>query len=583
MQALLIDRWWSWIVPLSWQLAVWVALIAGIAWLARKAPPQVRYVLWTLVLVKAFLPPSLAVNWGVGHWGLAPIWDGLQPPVATVTENSVHASSGRNLDAAATTSPSAEAALPAQLKPREVLFGIWLLGVVVVGGSTWWQYRRLVVRTRAMQSVDEGPVRISLERLALTAGLQNAPDLLVSRETLSPFLFGLLRPRIVLPESLIDELSPRDLEGVLLHELSHCRRGDLWVGAVQAIVQSLLWFHPLVWWANARLRQERECACDQNVLNQAGVSPADYGQSLLSVLAVAKGRALYQANLVGVFEPGANIQQRLEEIMKDQPHTRTTALWYLALASLLLVFLPMAAVNSATQETAAPPAKEVTRPMPAWIVETSPAIGATDVDPNITEISVTFDRDMDDKWSWTGGPPLFPPVPEGEDPYWRDKRTCVLPVKLKKGTYYRVGINSTSFLKFRSLEGQPAPCTAIYFVTEGATKAIQSRVRVPKIVKMIPKNGATDVDPNIKAIRVTFDVPMGGGMSWTGSGENYPAGTGESPKWSSDGKTCTMQVMLEAGHKYELGINSLNHINFQSRWGVPVVPVVYQFTTEAAQ
>ena len=585
MQPWLVDRWWAWVVPLSWQLAIWVAIVAAAVWLARKASPQVRYLLWTLVLVKVFLPPSLAVNWGVGHWAIEPVRQSFNLPAIAPEGEAPDAPAG--VESPSMESPPDQSAqADVRSSSRTWLFVIWLCGVASVSGIAVLQYRRLQRQTRSMQRIDEGPLRVALERAALQARVKQVPDLFVSHDTASPFMFGLMRPCIVLPQVLVDKLSPPELDGVLLHELNHHRRGDLWIGLLQAIVQSLLWFHPLVWWANARLRHERECACDQDVLRQIDSSPADYGQTLLNVLSVARGRALYQANLVGVYEPGANVQQRLEEIMKDQPGTRAPALWYLAMASLLVVFLPMASVNSATDQptsTDQPTAtvEQASAPaMPAWVAETSPAIGATDVDPNISEITITFDRDMSKGMSWTGGGEEFPSVPEGAQAQWRDDRTCVLPVKLEKGQFYRVGINSTSHRNFRSAEGDPAPCTAIYFATEGASRAVAARVRVPKIVKMVPENGATDVDPKVKALRVTFDVPMGEGMSWTGGGEHFPEmPVGEQAKWTGGGKTCVLPVTLQPGHEYQLGINSPSHINFQSKWGVPVAPVRYQFKT----
>ena len=68
--------------------------------------------------------------------------------------------------------------------------------------------------------------------------------------------------------------------------------------------------------------------------------------------------------------------------------------------------------------------------------------------PRSTEITVTFDQEMGGGMSWTGGGPEFPPSPEGQKAQWRDKRTCVLPVKLEAGHFYRVGINSTSYQNF---------------------------------------------------------------------------------------------------------------------------------------
>ena len=72
-------------------------------------------------------------------------------------------------------------------------------------------------------------------------------------------------------------------------------------------------------------------------------------------------------------------------------------------------------------------------------------------------------------------------------------------------------------------------------------------------------------------------------MSWVGGGPNFPGVTGEQAKWSSDGKTCTLPVALQPDHEYLLGINSLQHINFQSKWGVHVEPVQYMFRTRAGK
>jgi hypothetical protein len=137
------------------------------------------------------------------------------------------------------------------------------------------------------------------------------------------------------------------------------------------------------------------------------------------------------------------------------------------------------------------------------IVATSPARGATDVDPALKEITVTFDQDMRDGMSWTGGGPEFPPTPEGQQAHWRDKRTCVLPVKLESGHRYRVGINSPSYRNFRSASGLPAPTSAIWFTTSGTSAAPKGESRAPKIVSLKPSNGAQDASPDLKELRVT--------------------------------------------------------------------------------
>ncbi len=124
--------------------------------------------------------------------------------------------------------------------------------------------------------------------------------------------------------------------------------------------------------------------------------------------------------------------------------------------------------------------------------------------------------------SWTGGPPDFPPADETREPHWKDKRTCVLPVKLAKGQFYRLGINSKSFTNFRGASGTAAPPSVICFTTKGAKKSLERRLRVPTIVELEPPNGGQGINPSIKALRVTFDMPMGEGFSWTGGGPKFP-------------------------------------------------------------
>lgn len=236
-----------------------------------------------------------------------------------------------------------------------------------------------------------------------------------------------------------------------------------------------------------------------------------------------------------------------------------------------------ATVQTAAATNQPPPAPDTGPPQ---IVATSPQAGDTDVDPALTEITVTFDQDMAGGFSWTGGGPDYPQSPPGQSPQWRDKRTCVLPVTLRPGHSYRVGINSPSFQNFRSASGIPVEPSAIYFTTRGAGQSAAPLTGKPRIVGLTPKNRATDVDPNLTEIRVTFNEPMGEGFSWTGSGPEFPPSPeGKHPYWTDDHKTCALPVQLQPGHTYSLGLNSPSHRNFQSADGIPLDPIRFSFTT----
>lgn len=589
------ERWFAWAAAASWQLALLVAVVAAITWVARRSSPRVRYALWLLVLIKVFLPPSLSMGWSVGSWGLTPLWNSIQPAIGPIWDQdhetvakALPPRQGTHVPATDFEVVGKTIVAPARAGFTPLLFLAWLVGCCAFYSLVLLRYQKLQRSLNQMQLVDEGPLRVQLEAIALELGESRLPELYLSDEAASPYLFGVARPSIVLPKRIADELSAADLNSVLRHELNHWQRRDPWVGWLQVLAQGLFWFHPFVWLANARLRHERECVCDEAVLRAGKCEPVRYGEALLAVLAAARGRSSVQGSLVGVFEPGANIQSRLEEIMSYEPEKRQFGVSsYVFLATFACLFLPMALPTAIAKTEAAPKIadtelKQEVRTWP-WIVKTVPAVGATDVDSSLKEITVTFDRDMQTGMSWTGSEEFYmPPSPNGARAEWRDSRTCVLPVTLKKGQFYRVGINSTSFQNFKSDKGISAPSAVIYFTTQGATKSMQSRVRVPKIVKILPANGANDVAVDSKAMRVTFDMPMGGGMSWTGGGSSFPASDGK-VTWNGSKKTCVFPVALKPSQQYQLGLNSVSHINFQSKWGVPIVPVTYSFGTAAVK
>ncbi len=124
---------------------------------------------------------------------------------------------------------------------------------------------------------------------------------------------------------------------------------------------------------------------------------------------------------------------------------------------------------------------------PPRIVSTSPANGAKQIDPATAEVTVTFDRDMEPSFTWNGDGPGYPFVP-GTTAFWRDQRTCVLPVKLEAGRNYRVGLNtfSPNIQAFQSVEGVRALPATIRFSTSGTPKPDGS-AEAPKVRPGLPR------------------------------------------------------------------------------------------------
>lgn len=212
---------------------------------------------------------------------------------------------------------------------------------------------------------------------------------------------------------------------------------------------------------------------------------------------------------------------------------------------------------------------------------TVPAQGETEVDPDLSEIKVTFDRDMNTGgMSWTGGGEHFPKLDPTRKPRWIGKRTCVLPVKLEAGKFYRVGINSKSANNFKGRDGAPADHRVIAFTTKGAPPQVKRLAEAPKILRTIPGHHQGMVDLSTREIEVHFDRPMSAGMSWNRSDQGvFPMSKGGGAVWSKDRKTCLLTVDLKPNTEYALQLNGPRSINFQSAAGVPLEPTLWKFTT----
>ena len=152
------------------------------------------------------------------------------------------------------------------------LFG---LARIAVG---FWQLRRL---KRSCVPLDEAFIDPKV-RASLLAS-PRAAILCASDRVSVPTALGLASPsKIVIPNWLVDQLSPDELHHLVLHELAHLRRWDDWTNLAQRILSALFFFHPAIWWLQHRIALEREMACDECVLAQTGNARA-YARSLANI------------------------------------------------------------------------------------------------------------------------------------------------------------------------------------------------------------------------------------------------------------------------------------------------------------
>jgi uncharacterized protein (TIGR03435 family) len=166
---------------------------------------------------------------------------------------------------------------------------------------------------RGALPVKSGRELEALRRIERRAGIAGQIDLIVSTSALEPGILGIFRPVLFLPAGIAGRLTDGQLDAIITHELCHVRRRDNLAAALHMFVESIFWFHPLVWWIGARLIDERESACDEEVL-RLGSDPQAYAEGILKVCEFYLESPLFCA--AGV--TGSNLKRRIEAIMNHR-------------------------------------------------------------------------------------------------------------------------------------------------------------------------------------------------------------------------------------------------------------------------
>jgi Zn-dependent protease with chaperone function len=157
-------------------------------------------------------------------------------------------------------------------------------------------------------------------------------EVCTSDPLLVPTAIGLFKPAVVIPSWALRELSPAELNAVVLHEVAHLRRWDDWTNLAQKILRALFFFHPAVWWVESRLSLEREMACDDMVLAQTA-NPRAYAECLVSLAEknlLQRGIALAQAAVGRMRQTSLRVLQILDAGRPNAVRVWKPAPWVVA-------------------------------------------------------------------------------------------------------------------------------------------------------------------------------------------------------------------------------------------------------------
>ena len=288
-----------------WQSTIF-AVVAGLLTLVlRQNHARARYWLWLAASLKFLVPFSVLVAIGSRLTWWHPL-EGTNKDFYFTIDGII-----RPFPQAAVSQAASATFFSglARLLPS-LLAAAWVCGFVIVLAIWLVRWRRVSAAIRNATPLQQGREVEMLRRLEKAGGIRKTIEILLSRASLEPGILGIVRPILVWPAGISDRLEDPHLEAIVAHEVWHVRRNDNLAATVHMVVEAIFWFHPLVWWLGARMVDERERACDEEVL-QRGSQPQVYAESILRICEFCLGSPL--ACVAGV--TGSDLKKRIVNIM----------------------------------------------------------------------------------------------------------------------------------------------------------------------------------------------------------------------------------------------------------------------------
>ncbi len=310
-----------WLFTSLWQgTAVAVATALLIRYAFRRCRPALKGALWVVVLVKFVVPAGPAFDYSAATL-LAAVH-----PMLSADSTADRSPPGGPLkltlvpmDAALSpASPSAAVATPVLSRPwmLNALVGVYVALLIWICAARARAHLRVIRECRRLPHA-EHRIEQLVAGVCRRLGARPVRDVRVSEAYPAPFILGLFSPVMVLSTRQLDDVS--ELEAVVLHEVAHLRRGDLWVRWLQWLAGTLLFFWPVVAWVNRRLDLIRELACDEWALRHGRLSNGQYARCLLKAVSpVPVRRGAWRP--VAMASNVSTVERRIEMIMQQSPH-----------------------------------------------------------------------------------------------------------------------------------------------------------------------------------------------------------------------------------------------------------------------
>lgn len=306
-----------WIDVAGWTLLhfVWQGAVIGAGagtglWLLRDATSDARYTMASAALILMLLSPVVTaalLSSPSGSMMAAPLTTSPAFSPRATPDAPLNVGTGKQLTGAVDVRPGLVQILRA-------IVTMWLIGVAMLlvrlsGG--WWRVRALQC---AALTAPPSRWQPAADRLAQRLGLRRLVHITESNAVDTPVAIGWWRPVIMLPLAALSGLTSAQIDAILTHELAHIRRHDYLVNVLQLVTETLLFYHPAVWWVSHHMRIEREGCCDAVVVDLCG-DPLDYAAALTHLEEARSTNAMF-----AIAATCGSLAERIRRVLGQPSH-----------------------------------------------------------------------------------------------------------------------------------------------------------------------------------------------------------------------------------------------------------------------
>ena len=348
-----MDIFIQWLIANSLKGAVLIIAVFLVQFVfSKQIPPKWKYLMWLLVAIRLVMPSLLELDSSI--FNLKNVWQ-------TETINSVALSNQATvIETSLQQTVPIDIAVPENgIELSTIVFSVWATVAIFLSLYLLWKNLSILALIRKEKPITKSKWLELLENCKQELKLYTPVQLVETRHIKTPALMGFIRPRILLPEGILNAMTESEIKLIFMHELTHLKCGDIMINWTISLIQIVHWFNPLVWIAFAKTREARELACDDDMLSFLGQSgEKKYGQTIIRLLDLCYNENCI-TGMVGILENKKQINRRIKMIKNRNRKTKRTVVFALILLSVMgTVFLSEAKekkipteVNNANEQT----------------------------------------------------------------------------------------------------------------------------------------------------------------------------------------------------------------------------------------